>query len=145
MCKILELNLKTIKVRILIILNIDWIRRINNLKICSSQTIEAKNWMSQATAEYKKFKCPDDKEFEVSYFGPTGNGVQGELSLYVYYWSFWHHGFHRKVLILRLRCLLFPWKRDQVNRSTNNNAYYILTINYEKKTSSSNVIKKLFW
>jgi hypothetical protein len=41
-------------------------------------TIEVRNGISKATVEYTKFKCPDDKEFEVSYFGPTGAGVQGE-------------------------------------------------------------------
>lgn len=30
--------------------------------------------MTAATEEYRKFKCSDDKEFEMSYFGPTGSG-----------------------------------------------------------------------
>ena len=37
------------------------------------------NGVTNATAEYKKFKCADDKEFEVSYCGPTGSGgVRGK-------------------------------------------------------------------
>lgn len=30
--------------------------------------------MNAASEEYRKFKCPDDKEFELRYFGPTGVG-----------------------------------------------------------------------
>lgn len=33
-----------------------------------------KNGVTSATQEYRKFKCPDDKEFEMGYFGPTGSG-----------------------------------------------------------------------
>ena len=36
------------------------------------------NGISKASSEYEKFKFSDDKEFEVSYFGPTGNGINGE-------------------------------------------------------------------
>ncbi len=32
------------------------------------------NGVTKATEEYRKFKCSDDKEFEVRYFGPTGSG-----------------------------------------------------------------------
>lgn len=32
----------------------------------------------QAIAEYKRFKTPDNKKFEVFYYGPTGNGVNGK-------------------------------------------------------------------
>ena len=30
--------------------------------------------MTSATQEYKQFKCPDEKEFEMAYYGPTGSG-----------------------------------------------------------------------
>ena len=35
-----------------------------------------KSGADAAILEWEKFKTPDDKEFEESYFGPTGNGVQ---------------------------------------------------------------------
>ena len=31
-----------------------------------------------AIAEWRRFRTPDDKEFEVDYFGPTGNGERGK-------------------------------------------------------------------
>ncbi len=33
---------------------------------------------TKATAEYVKFKCPDDKEWEVAYYGPSGYGDRGK-------------------------------------------------------------------
>jgi hypothetical protein len=36
--------------------------------------VEGKNGVTSVTEEYQKFKCPDDKEFEILYFGPTGSG-----------------------------------------------------------------------
>ena len=36
------------------------------------------NTVTKATAEYQKFKCPDNKEWELKYFGPTGYGSQGK-------------------------------------------------------------------
>ncbi len=35
------------------------------------------NGIAKATAEYKQFKCPDNKEWEVMYFGPNGSGLKG--------------------------------------------------------------------
>jgi len=39
---------------------------------------EGANGVTKATNEYQKFKCPDNKEWEVSYFGPFGNGSGGK-------------------------------------------------------------------
>jgi hypothetical protein len=33
-----------------------------------------KHGVTSVTEEYQKFKFPDDKEFEMLYFGPTGSG-----------------------------------------------------------------------
>ena len=39
---------------------------------------EGINGVTKATAEYNKFKCPDNKEWEVKYFGPNGSGIRGK-------------------------------------------------------------------
>jgi hypothetical protein len=39
---------------------------------------QVQNGVAKARVEYEKFKCPDNKEWEVMYFGPNGCGVRGE-------------------------------------------------------------------
>ena len=36
--------------------------------------IKGKHGVASVTEEYRTFKCSDDKEFEMSYYGPTGSG-----------------------------------------------------------------------
>ena len=34
--------------------------------------------VTKATAEYEQYKCPDDKEWQVVYYGPNGYGLRGK-------------------------------------------------------------------